>query len=167
MSDFLRLVERDVISPAWAVDARGASSYGGRPSLRKTSMQRAKVGLALGSGAARGWAHIGVFEALEEAGVTIDVVCGSSMGALVGAAFVAGKLKELKAWALTLNWRRVVTLLDIRLSGGGLVNGAAIMRQLRSIGLDGPIEDYSVPFAAVAVELSTGHEVWIKEGPID
>ena len=59
----------------------------------------AKIGLALGSGAARGWAHIGVLEALEEAGVKIDVVCGSSIGALVGAAYVAGKLTELKAWA--------------------------------------------------------------------
>jgi NTE family protein len=130
-------------------------------------MHRARIGLALGSGAARGWAHIGIIEALVEAGVKIDVVCGTSIGALVGAAFVSGKLPELKAWALTLNWRRIVTLLDIRFTGGGLVNGAAIMRQLRSIGLDQPIEEHGIPFAAVAVELSTGHEVWIKDGPID
>src|SRR5258705_14004312 len=86
-------------------------------------MHRAKIGLALGSGAARGWAHIGIIEALEEAGVKIDVICGSSMGALVGAAYAAGKLAELKAWALTLNFRRIMTLLDIRLTGGGLLHG--------------------------------------------
>ena len=130
-------------------------------------MQRAKIGLALGSGAARGWAHIGVIEALEEAGVQVDVVVGSSIGALVGAAYVAGKLRELKSWALTLSWRRMMPLLDIRLTGGGLVNGNAIMRHLRSMGLDRPIEEYPIPFAAVAAELSTGHEVWIREGPID
>jgi len=130
-------------------------------------MQRAKIGLALGSGAARGWAHIGVIEALEEAGVQVDIVCGASIGALVGAAYVAGKLPELKEWALTLSWRRMMTLLDIRLTGGGLVNGKAIMRHFRSMGLDRPIEEYPLPFAAVAAELSTGHEVWIREGPID
>src|SRR5438477_677660 len=130
-------------------------------------MQRAKIGLALGIGAARGWAHIGVIEALVEAGVRIDIVCDASIGALVGAAFVAGKLDELKQWALTLSWRRMMTLLDIRLTGGGLVNGNAIMRHLRGMGLDKPIENYSMPFAAVAAELSTGHEVWIREGPID
>src|SRR5215468_1138619 len=99
-------------------------------------MQRARIGLALGSGAARGWAHIGVIEALEEAGVRIDIVCGASIGALVGAAYVAGKLGQLKEWALTLSWRRMMTLLDIRLSGGGLVNGKAIMRHFRGMGLD-------------------------------
>jgi NTE family protein len=130
-------------------------------------MHPAKIGLALGGGAARGWAHIGVIEALHEAGVKIDVVCGSSMGALVGAAYVAGKLTALKEWALTLNLRRITALLDVRLNGGGLLNGAAIMRQLRSIGLDGMIEDYPTPFAAVAAELATGHEVWFRDGPIE
>jgi NTE family protein len=130
-------------------------------------MQRAKIGLALGSGAARGWAHIGVIEALQEAGVTIDVVCGSSIGALVGAALVAGRLKELKEWALGLTRRRMVSMLDIGFRGGGLVNGSTIMRQLRALGLEGPIEKFPIPYAAVAVELSTGHEVWIREGAID
>src|ERR1041385_761092 len=122
-------------------------------------MQRAKIGLTLGSGAARGWAHIGVIEALEEARVQVDIVCGASIGALVGAASLAGKLPELKEWALTLSWRRMMTLLDIRLTGGGLVNGKAIMRHFRSMGLDRPIEEYPLPFAAVAAELSTGHEI--------
>src|ERR1044072_7112215 len=109
-------------------------------------MQRAKIGLALGSGAARGWAHIGVIEALEEAGVQVDIVCGASIGGLVGAVFVARKRPQLKEWALTLSWRRMMTLLDIRLTGGGLVNGKAIMRHLRSMGLDKPIEEYAMPF---------------------
>ncbi len=130
-------------------------------------MHRAKIGLALGSGAARGWCHIGVIEALEEAGVKIDVVCGSSMGALVGAAYAAGRLPELKAWALSLNFRRIVTLLDVRLKGGGLLNGGAIMRQLRGLGIDGRIEDLKTPYLAVAAEFATGHEVWLRDGPLD
>jgi NTE family protein len=140
---------------------------GDRRRQGKKTMHRAKIGLALGSGAARGWAHIGVIEALEEAGVAIDVVCGSSIGALVGAAFVAGKMKELKEWALGLTRRRMVSMLDIRFRGGGLVNGGTIMRQLRALGLDQPIEKCEIPFAAVAAELTTGHEVWIREGAID
>ena len=98
-------------------------------------MHRAKIGLALGSGAARGWAHIGVLEALDEAGVKIDVVCGSSIGALVGAAYVAGKLPELEGvGARPHRGGACSTLLDIRLIGGGLVNGGAIMRQMRGLG---------------------------------
>src|SRR4051794_21660691 len=119
---------------------QGPRRFGGAQHEGYEAMQRAKIGLALGSGAARGLAHIGIIEALEEAGVRIDVVCGSSIGALVGAAYVTGKLPQLKEWALSLTWRRMAMLLDIRLTGGGLLNGAAIMRHLRTIGLEGGIE---------------------------
>ena len=128
---------------------------------------RPRVGLALGSGAARGWSHIGVIEALVEAGVNFDVVCGTSIGALVGAAYISGQLPALKEWALAMNWRQMVAMLDIRFNGGGLISGQAIMRKLDAMGVNRPIEDYDIPFAAVAAELSTGHEVWIREGRID
>ena len=130
-------------------------------------MHPTRIGLALGSGAARGWAHIGVIEALEHADIHPDVVCGSSIGALVGAVYVAGQLPALKEWALAMNWRQMVGMLDIRLTGGGLINGHTITRKLNEMGVNRPIEDYDIPFAAVAAELSTGHEVWIREGPID
>jgi NTE family protein len=129
-------------------------------------MHTARIGLALGGGTARGWAHIGVIEALEEAGLKPDIVCGCSIGALVGAAYIADRLPELKAWALGLNWRQIVSMLDVRLNRGGLINGQAITNKLRELGIDRPIEDYATPFAAIAVELSSGHEVWIREGQI-
>ncbi len=130
-------------------------------------MDTAKVGLALGGGAARGWSHIGIIEALVEAGVTFDVVCGTSIGALVGAAYISGQLPALKKWALAMTWRQMVAMLDIRLVGGGLINGQAIVRKLNEMGVNRPIEDYDVPFAAIAAELATGHEVWIRQGRID
>ncbi len=129
-------------------------------------MHTARIGLALGAGTARGWAHIGVIEALEEAGVQADIVCGCSIGAFVGAAYIAGRLPELKAWALGLNWRKIVPMLDVRLNRGGLINGQSIINKLREFGVDGAIEDYDKPFAAIAAELSSGHEVWIREGQI-
>ena len=84
-------------------------------------MTRPRIGLALGSGSARGWAHIGVIDALVEAGIEPDIVCGASMGAVVGAAHVAGKLAELREWAQTATWRKVLRLTDLRLTGGGLI----------------------------------------------
>ena len=87
-------------------------------------MAAPRIGLALGSGSARGWSHIGVIEALSEAGIEADVVCGTSMGALVGAAHVAGQLPALHAWA---EWREIVGLVDVRLSGGGLIDGKEVV----------------------------------------
>ncbi|MFK5108684.1 patatin-like phospholipase family protein, partial [Klebsiella pneumoniae] len=78
-------------------------------------MGRSKIGLALGSGSARGWAHIGVIEALVEAGIIPDVIAGCSIGSLVGAALVTGKLDDLKAFALSLNWREIARLTDVKL----------------------------------------------------
>src|SRR5260370_17265541 len=78
---------------------------------------RPTLGIALGSGSARGWAHIGVLRALTEAGITPDFVAGCSMGAMVGAAFAAGRIEQLEAWALSLDWKRVVGLVDFGLRG--------------------------------------------------
>src|SRR5215470_5628987 len=96
-------------------------------------MSRPRIGLALGSGSARGWAHIGVIDALTEAGIAPDIICGASIGALVGAAHVAGRLAELKQWAETATWRKIVRLTDFRLTGGGLVTGRQIVAFLRDL----------------------------------
>lgn len=85
--------------------------------------RRPKVGLALGSGSARGWAHIGIIQALEERGVEIDVVAGTSIGALVGGAYVSGALNEFGDWVRTLTTKDVFSLMDFTLSGGGMVKG--------------------------------------------
>lgn len=128
--------------------------------------RRPKIGLALGTGGARGWCHIGAIRALEDMGLRADVVAGASMGALVGAAHVGGRLAELEAWARGLTWRSVLALMDVRLTGGGLVGGAEIVNVLSGLGLPPLIEDQPIPFLAVAADLETGQEVWLREGPI-
>jgi NTE family protein len=90
-------------------------------------MANPRIGLALGSGAARGWSHIGIIEALDEAGIEPDIVCGCSIGALVGAAYVAGGLPALKDFAQSLTWREIAGMLDVRLSGGGLIAGQEML----------------------------------------
>lgn len=129
-------------------------------------MAAPRIGLALGSGSARGWSHIGVIEALAEAGIEPDIVCGASIGSLVGAAYVAGKLPELRDWARKVTWREVVALMDVRLSGGGVIDGGRVVEWLRGLGVDGPIEDLPRRYAAVATDLATGREVWLEHGPI-
>src|SRR5215470_13204851 len=126
-----------------------------------------RIGLALGSGSARGWAHIGVIEALTEAGIEPDIVCGCSVGALVGAAYVAGQLPALKDFAQSLTWREIASLLDVRLSGGGLVAGNEIVALLRTMKISAPIGSYPKAFAAVATDLETGREIWLREGSIE
>jgi NTE family protein len=130
-------------------------------------MKRPLVGLALGSGSARGWAHIGVIDALTEAGIVPDIVCGASIGALVGAAHVAGRLAELKQWSEAATWRKIVRLTDFRLTGGGLVTGRQIVAFLRDLGISAPIESYATQYAAVATDLATGREIWLQTGPIN
>jgi NTE family protein len=129
-------------------------------------MTARRIGLALGSGGARGWCHIGVIRALSGLGLTADVVAGSSMGALVGAAAAAGRLDALEDWARAQTARSFLRLLDIRLTGGGLVGGSEIVTVIRDLGLPARIEDLPVPFVAVAADLRTGQEVWLREGDL-
>ncbi len=129
-------------------------------------MTAPRIGLALGSGSARGWAHIGIIDALIEAGIEPDIVCGTSIGALVGAAYVAGRLAELRQWAEAATWREIVPLMDVRLSGGGLIGGKQVVAFLRGLGIEGPIESYPKRYAAVATDLATGREVWLQSGSI-
>ncbi|MGM0516822.1 MAG: patatin-like phospholipase RssA [Pseudomonadota bacterium] len=123
------------------------------------------IGLALGSGAARGWAHIGVIRALEEAGIRPDVVTGCSIGALVGAGYVSGSFDELEAWARKIRTWEVMRLLDVRL-GGGLIEGDNLMRSLAKTFGKVDMGDLDLPFAAVATDLEAGREVWLKEGSL-
>ena len=125
-----------------------------------------KLGLALGSGGARGWAHIGALRALDEIGVTPDVVAGCSMGAVVGAAWAAGKLDALEAFARGMTRAAFLRHFDLRLTGGGLVQGRAIMQALERMGLPDRFERLDRPFIAVATDMSTGHEVWLQEGSL-
>lgn len=125
----------------------------------------APVGLALGGGSARGWAHIGVVRALEAAGVRPDVVCGTSIGAVVGAAYVNGSLGALEAFARSLTWQRVVGFLDVSFSGG-LIRGERVTEYFREHFVDATIEALPRPFGAVACDLRTGREVWLRQGPV-
>ncbi len=125
-----------------------------------------RVGIALGSGSARGWAHVGVLRALEAAGVHPAVVCGSSIGALVGAAYAAGHLGALERWLRRLTWRTVVRFLDVTLAGGGFIEGERLMDFFTAHAELPPIEALPVRYGAVATELETGREVWFTEGPL-
>ena len=125
--------------------------------------QRPRVGLALGSGSARGWAHIGVIRALEKAGVRLDIVCGTSIGALVGAAYAAGELDRLENWVGELRIGDVVGFFDVSLSGG-VLKGERLMEFFRRNFADRAIDDLGVPFAAVATSLRTGAEIWLRRG---
>ncbi len=127
--------------------------------------ERPRVGLALGSGSARGWAHIGVIRALEAAGVRPDIVCGTSIGALVGAAYAAGELDRLEKWVQGLGVGDVVGFLDVSLSGG-VLKGDRLMEFFSRDFADRPMEQLGVPFAAVATSLRTGAETWLRRGSI-
>ena len=126
----------------------------------------AQVGLALGSGGARGWCHIGVLRGLEEIGVRPGMVAGCSMGALVGAAYAGGKLGALEKWVRDLTPTRFLGLIDIRPGSGGIVAGSEIVAMLSKIGLPDRIEDLERPFAAVATDMETGREIWLREGSL-
>lgn len=126
--------------------------------------KRPVIGLALGSGSARGWSHIGVIRALAELGIVPDIVCGSSIGALVGAAYAGGKLDILEHWVQTLTWKKVMQYMDVTLTGGGFIQGDKLIAFFQQHVLDVAIEDLPVRFGAVATELETGREVWFQQG---
>ena len=126
-----------------------------------TMPRKPRVGLALGSGSARGWAHIGVIRALEQAGIHPDIVCGTSIGALVGAAYAAGDLDRLEQWVMGLRVRDIVAFMDVSLRCG-LFKGERLIDFFRRHFADRPIEELSIPFAAVATALHGGAEVWMR-----
>ncbi len=130
-------------------------------------MRKPKIGLALGSGAARGWAHVGVLDALVEAGIKPDIIAGTSMGALVGGVYASGRHEALRDWALSADRRIVASLVDVGFLAGGLVDGVRIVDWLGGLKISRKIEDLKLPFAAVATDLTSGREVWLRDGPLD
>ena len=125
-----------------------------------------RLGLALGCGSARGWAHIGVIRGLAEHGLEPHVVAGASVGALVAAAYASGRLDALESWVRTLTQREVWHLVDTSFRGGGVMTGNRLMDTIAARIGDPPIEELGRRFAAVATDLHTGEEVWIRTGPV-
>ncbi len=125
-----------------------------------------RVGIALGGGAARGWAHLGVMEALREMGVRPDVVCGTSIGALVGGLHLCGFSAELEFWARRLTKLRMLRYLDVKLAGRGIIGGSRLFAEMERYIGDRTIEDLPVTFATVATDLTTGHEIWLRQGKL-
>ena len=128
-------------------------------------MTRPRLGFALGSGSARGWAHIGIVKALAERGFVPDVIAGASVGALVGAAAAAGRLDALEQWVCALTQRDVWRLVDTTFRGGGVMTGNRLMDAIAERIGDAPIESLPIPYGAVATDLYTGEEIWLRDGP--
>ncbi|MES2750706.1 MAG: patatin-like phospholipase family protein [Pseudomonadota bacterium] len=128
--------------------------------------RRPTIGLALGGGAARGFAHIGILRTLLANGIVPDIVVGTSIGAVVGASYASGHLDTLELWAKSLQPRNIFSYLDIRLNGSGLIGGSKLALQLEASFGDGLIDDLPLKFAAVSTEVNTGHEIWITNGRI-
>jgi NTE family protein len=127
--------------------------------------RRPKIGFVLGAGSARGWAHIGVLRALTEEGIKPDFIAGCSVGALVGAAFAAGRLDQLEAWALALDWKRMLRLADFGLRGG-LIRGRRMRDVFREQFVERNFSELPMQFAAVATDLHSGQEIWLREGKV-
>lgn len=124
------------------------------------------VSLVLGSGGARGLAHIGIIRVLEEKGFEITSIAGCSVGALVGGIYAAGKMTEYEDWVRNLTKFDMVNMMDIAWVGGGLVKGKRVIDKMIKLVGDRQIEDLPISFTAVATELESGREVWLSEGPL-
>jgi NTE family protein len=128
--------------------------------------RRQSVAIVLGAGAARGWSHIGAIQELVAMGVTPNIVVGASAGAVVGGCFAAGRLEQLEAFTRSLTKRRVFGLMDVSFNGGGLIGGNRLRVRLEESLGGMNIEDLPIRFASVATEVGTGHEIWLKQGPL-
>ena len=124
------------------------------------------IGLALGGGSARGWAHIGVLKKLDEIGIRPQIVVGTSIGSVVGGCWAAGRLAELEVFARNISKRSLLGMMDWSITGSGLLSGDRLRRQLEEHFKGAVIEDLPVKFAAIATEIKTGHEIWLTRGSI-
>ncbi len=140
-------------------DSTAEATPGVRPEATRPT-----IGLALGGGAGRGFAHIGVMRALAAHGIVPDVIVGTSIGAVVGGCYAAGQLDSLDTWARSLTVRRVLGHLDVSLSGSGLIRGGHLEHRLNEALADRRIDDLPIRFAAIATEFNTGHEIWLTRG---
>ena len=128
------------------------------------SQDRLSIGLVLGGGAARGFAHIGVLRTLMAHGIRPDVIAGTSIGAVVGGLFAAGALDAFEDWCRQLTRRRVLAYLDFRFAGSGLISGGRLARKLDGALGDTSFADLPMRLAAIATEIGTGHEIWLTRG---
>src|ERR1700752_4534564 len=145
-------------------EANGPASSGGGPDPKPG--KKAGISLALGGGCARGWAHIGVLRALDEAGIQVSMIAGTSIGALVGGCYLAGKLDELEEFARSLTRRRIFGLLDLNLRGSGLFGGMKLDARLREHLFGIRFENPPNPFACVTPQIRTGHEIGLSGGSL-
>lgn len=122
------------------------------------------VGIALGGGMARGFTHIGVLKTLNKYDIYPSVVAGTSIGALVGGSYLAGKLDILEEWALNLNRFKVFSFMDIRVKSASIIGGKKLRKTLEGYFEDIQVESLPRPFVAVSTDLSSGHEIWLREG---
>jgi NTE family protein len=143
---------------------RGQNGSNGRDKVGLGTIRRPVIGLALGGGAARGFAHIGILRTLIAHGIAPNIVVGTSIGAVVGGAYAAGHLDRLEAWARSLQPRNILGYLDIRLNGSGLIGGGKLAAQLEAAIGQIHVEELGVKFASVATEIRTGHEIWLTHG---
>ncbi len=135
---------------------------------KDNNMQKDKktVSLVLGSGGARGYAHIGVIEILEEQGYEIKSISGSSMGALIGGLYAARKMETYKEWVLSLDFIDTLKLLDISLSDGGIVNIDTVYKKIEQMIGDIKIEDLPITYMAVASDIKNQKKIWFKKGKL-
>lgn len=125
---------------------------------------KAEIGLALGGGIARGFSHIGVIKALLEHDIRPTIVAGTSIGAVVGGCYLANRLDDLEEWALSLNRKKIFSYLDFRVRSAGMIGGKRLTKTLEQYFEGMAIEDLGYPFVAIATDLVTGHEVWLRKG---
>jgi NTE family protein len=143
---------------------RAQNGSGSRDKVGLGAVRRPVIGLALGGGAARGFAHIGIVRTLIAHGIVPDVVVGTSIGAVIGGAYATGQLDALEEWARSLQPRNILGYLDIRLNGSGLIGGDKLAAQLEAAMGRTLIEELPLKFATVATEVRTGHEIWLTHG---
>jgi NTE family protein len=146
--------------------SNGDNAAGGEDSRSETLSQRPSIGLVLGGGAARGFAHIGVIRTLMAKGLVPDVIAGTSIGAVVGGCYAAGNLDGVEAWCRSLTRRSVLGYLDVSFSGSALLGGGRLAEKLTETVGDVSIEQLPMRFAAIATEFGTGHEIWLTRGPL-
>jgi len=143
---------------------RGDRAAAADSGVEQPQQHRPSIGLVLGGGAARGFAHIGVIKTLIAKGLVPEVIAGTSIGAVVGGCYAAGHLDALEAWARSLTSRSVLSYLDVNLSGSGLIWGHRLARRLEAELGGITIDDLPFRFAAIATEIGTGHEIWLTRG---
>ncbi len=159
-----RTIQLNKIGPFYRKNIRGVGANQRAADI--ATARWPKLGIALGAGGARGWSHIGVLLELNAQGIYPDLVAGTSIGALVGGAYAAGKLKELEDFARGLTRKRVIGLMDLSFSGVSFLGGERLRRELEHEFSGRSFEDLDKKFATVATEIGSGHEIWLTKGNV-